>query len=84
MIKNEQAILKLKAHLHLVYGLANDLNGETSVARTLMKHYGDIFNHITCDLLPQMGMSEEEIVDLVTSIDEHTDPSIVRAALQSA
>jgi hypothetical protein len=31
-----------------------------------------------------MGMTEDEIVDLVSSMDELTDPSIVRAALQSA
>jgi hypothetical protein len=84
MMRNEQAILKLKAHLHMVFGLANDLNGEYGPAASLMKMYGEAFNHITCDLMPQMGMTEDEIVDLVSSMDELTDPSIVRAALQSA
>jgi hypothetical protein len=82
MIKNEQAILKLKAHLHMVYGLANDLNGETSVARTLMKHYGDTFNHITIELLPKMGMTNDEIVDFVTSLD--ADLEVFGATLPGA
>jgi hypothetical protein len=49
--------------------------------------YGEAFNHITCDLMPQMGMTEDEIVDLISSLDKHTDlgyhvPGIVRCALQ--
>jgi hypothetical protein len=69
MMRNEQAILKLKAHLHLIYGLASDLNGEYGTASTLMKHYGETFNHITLELLPQMGMTNDEIVDFVSAMD---------------
>jgi len=69
MMRNEQAILKLKAHLHMIYGLASDLNGEYGTASTLMKMYGDAFNHITFDLLPQMGMTNDEIVDFVSAMD---------------
>lgn len=69
MMRNEQAVLKLKAHLHLIYGLASDLNLEYGTAGTLMKHYGEAFNHIVVDLLPQMGMSKDEIVDLVSAMD---------------
>jgi len=70
MMRNEQAILKLKAHLHLIYGLASDLNGEYGdEARQLMKLYGVCFNHITLKLMPQMGMTNDEIVDLVSAMD---------------
>ena len=69
MMRNEQAILKLKAHLHMIYGLASDLNGEYGTASTLMKHYGEAFNHITTELLPQMGMTTDEIADLVSGLD---------------
>jgi hypothetical protein len=69
MMRNEQAILKLKAHLHLIYGLASDLNGEYGTAGTLMKHYGEAFNHITLELLPLAGMTNDEIVDLVSAMD---------------
>ena len=69
MMRNEQAILKLKAHLHLIYGLASDLNGEHGIAKKLMRQYGNAFNEISTVLLPQMGMTNDEIVDLVTSID---------------
>jgi hypothetical protein len=69
MMRNEQAILKLKAHLHLIYGLASDLNGEYGTASTLMKRYGEVFNHITLELLPQMGMTNDEIVDFVSAMD---------------
>lgn len=68
-MKNEPAIRKLKAHLHMIYGLADDLSGEYGPASTLMKLYGECFNHITTELLPQMGMSEEEVSDLVTSLE---------------
>jgi len=84
MMRNEKAILKLKMHLHMVFGLANDLNGEYGTAGTLMKMYGEAFNHITCVLMPLMGMTEDEIVDLVSSLDDTTDPTIVRSALQTA
>jgi hypothetical protein len=69
MMRNEQAILKLKAHLHMIYGLASDLNGEYGTAGTLMKHYGEAFNHITLELLPLAGMTNDEIVDLVSAMD---------------
>ncbi len=69
MNKNQDGIRKLKLHLHMIYGLASDLNGEYGVAGTLMKHYGEVFNHITLELLPKMGMSNDEIVDLVSSMD---------------
>lgn len=68
-MRNEQAILKLKAHLHMIYGLASDLNGEYGTATSLMKLYGEAFNHITLEILPKLGMSEEEIHDLVASIE---------------
>ena len=69
MMRNEQAILKLKAHLHMIYGLASDLNGEYGTASTLMKHYGEAFNHITLELLPLAGMTNDEIVDFVSAMD---------------
>jgi myosin-crossreactive antigen len=69
MMRNEQAILKMKAHLHMIYGLASDLNGEYGIAKKLMRQYGNAFNEISTVLLPQMGMTNDEIVDLVTSID---------------
>jgi len=69
MMRNEKAILKLKAHLHLIYGLASDLNGEYGIAGTLMKRYGEVFNHITLELLPQMGMTNDEIADQVSALD---------------
>lgn len=69
MMRNEKAILKLKAHLHMIYGLASDLNGGYGTAGTLMRMYGDAFNHITFDLLPQTGMTSDEIVDLVSEMD---------------
>jgi len=69
MMRNVQAIRKLKAHLHMIYGLASDLNGEYGTAGNLMKLYGECFNHITTELLPQMGMSEDEVRDLVTAME---------------
>jgi myosin-crossreactive antigen len=68
MNKNENAILKLKSHLYMIYGLSSDLNGEYGIAKPLMSLYGKAFNHITTELLPQMGMSEEEVEDLVSRI----------------
>ena len=68
-MRNEQAIRKLKAHLHMIYGLADDLSGSYGSVGTLMKLYGEAFNHITTELLPQMGMSEDEVRDLLTSIE---------------
>ena len=73
MIKNEQAIRKATAHLHMIYGLCNDLNGEFGdEARQLMKLYGACFNHISVKLLPLMGMTNDEIVDLVMALGEDT------------
>lgn len=69
MNKNHDAILKLKLHLHMIYGLASDLNGEYGTAGTLMKHYGEAFNHITTELMPMMGMTKDEIVDFVSAMD---------------
>ena len=70
MMRNEKAIKKLKAHLHMVYGLASDLNGEFGDAsRQLMKLYGMCFNHIILKLMPALGMTNDEIVDFVTELD---------------
>jgi len=69
MMRNEKAIKKLKAHLHMVYGLATDLNGEYGIANRLMRQYGNVFNEISTVLLPQMGMTNDEIVDFVTELD---------------
>ena len=69
MMRNERAIKKLKAHLHMVYGLASDLNGEYGIANQLMRQYGNVFNEISTVLLPQMGMTNDEIVNFVTELD---------------
>ena len=73
MIKNEQAIRKLTTHLHTIYGLCDTLNGEYGqTCGPLLKHYGEAFNYISVKLLPQMGMNNDEITDLVMSIGEET------------
>jgi len=84
MIKNEQAIRKATAHLQMIHGLANDLNGVYGAAPTLelLRLYSETFNHITLKLLPALGMTEEEIEDLCAGIGENYDeylfkPSIV-------
>ena len=69
MMRNERAIKKLKAHLCMVYGLASDLNGEYGIANQLMRQYGNVFNEISTVLLPQMGMTNDEIVNFVTELD---------------
>ena len=86
MIKNEQAILNATAHLHMIYGLANDLNGAygSESVQTLMRLYGEAFNHITTQLLPSLGMSEEAIEDLVAGIDEAYEPFLFKPSIVAA
>ncbi len=70
MIKNQDAILKLKSHLYMIHGLANDLNGEYGIAKPLMGLYGQAFNHITTELLPKMGLTDGEVEDIVSRIQD--------------
>ena len=76
MMNNDNSRRKAIAHLHMIYGLANDLNGATNTVVTLMRLYGEAFNHITGDILPKLGMSEEAIEDLVRSLDEDYSPRL--------
>lgn len=73
MMKNEQAIRKATAHLHMLYGLCENLNGEFGpTCGPLLKHYSEAFNYISVKLLPQFGMTNDEIADLVMAIGEET------------
>ena len=71
-MNNAQAILNATAHLHMLYGLANDLNGAygSEPIQKLMGLYAEAFNHITAEVLPMLGMSSDSIEDLVAGIDE--------------
>lgn len=75
-MNNDSSKRKAIAHLHMIYGLANDLNGAfgSESVQKLMKLYGETFNHITTEILPSLGMSEESIEDLVAGLDEAYDP----------
>jgi hypothetical protein len=72
---NTTAIHKLTTHLNTIYALCETLNGEYGpTCGPLLKHYGEAFNYISVKLLPQMGMTNDEIANLVMAIgDENPD-----------
>lgn len=76
VMKNQKAIKKATAHLTAIFALCENLNGETSLARPLLKHYSECFNYISVELLPKLGMTNDEICDLVMSIGE-TSPEVI-------
>lgn len=85
MMRNEKGIQKAIAHLQVIYGLANDLNGEYGdEATTLMRLYSETFNHITLKLLPSLGMSEESIHDLCVDLGETYDPYMFKPSIVAA
>lgn len=76
-MKNEQAIREATAHLHMIYGLCESLNGGFGpTCGPLLKLYSEAFNYISVKLLPQFGMTNDEIADLVMSIGE-TSPEVM-------
>jgi len=82
-MNNAQAIRKATTHLHMIYGLANDLNGAygSEPIQTLMRLYTETFNHITTEVLPMLGMSEESISDLVSGLDEAYEPFLFKPSI---
>lgn len=75
--QNQKAIRKATAHLTAIYALCEDLTGEYgATAKPLLKHYSECFNYISVVLLPQFGMTNDEIADLVMSIGE-TSPEVM-------
>jgi hypothetical protein len=81
MIKNEPVIRKMKAHLHMLHGLCEDLSGsfdpQRNTAAPLMALYGEAFNKIAIDIMPKLGLTEEEIHDLVISfLDDEAQEAV--------
>ena len=78
---NQKAIDKLIKHLGAIHALCEDLSGSYDpsheIVVPLMALYGECFNHIAVNALQKLGMSEEEVRDLVTSfLDEDAQQAV--------
>lgn len=79
--ENQKAIDKLIKHLGAIHALCEDLSGSydplREIVAPLMALYGECFNHIAVNSLQKLGMSKEDIHDLVISfLDEDAQEAV--------
>jgi len=71
MKNNAQSLQLIHTQLQQIHNLALDWNGAygSEPIQKLLNLYGEIFQHITSEVLPQMGLSTKDIEDLLATIE---------------